>query len=97
MSAALLQRSVAALPAELTHKTQTLDALLARIAAEYAPATLASSLSIEDMVITAAKQRTIETTRGYAQFAAVADGLQKELDKGGCSSSTTRPSSASRA
>ena len=42
----------AALPAGLALKVATLQSLLARIAAGHSPATLASSLSIEDMVVT---------------------------------------------
>ena len=40
------------LPTALAEKSATLQGLLARIAREYAPATLASSLSIEDMALT---------------------------------------------
>jgi phosphoadenosine phosphosulfate reductase len=61
MSAALLDRS-GALPGALAQKAQALDALLSRIAADYAPATLASSLSIEDMVLTDAILRNRDNT-----------------------------------
>jgi phosphoadenosine phosphosulfate reductase len=69
----------AGLPAVLAEKSAALQALLARIAREYAPATLASSLSIEDMVLTDAILRgghaigifTLDTGRMHGDTLAV--------------------------
>jgi phosphoadenosine phosphosulfate reductase len=88
VSAALLQRSAAPLPAPLACKVEELDALLGRIAAGYGPSVLASSLSIEDMVVTDAVLRnkpgigaaieifTLDTGRMHADTLAVVDAIR---------------------
>ena len=48
---AVIESTAASLRAPLADKVRELDGLLGRIAQEFAPATLASSLSIEDMVL----------------------------------------------
>lgn len=79
-------------PAGLTEglaaKVATLEALLARISAGYGPAVLASSLSIEDMVVTDAILRnrastgtridifTLDTGRMHADTLAVIDAIE---------------------
>jgi phosphoadenosine phosphosulfate reductase len=65
-------------------KAQALDSLLARIAAQYSPAALASSLSIEDMVLTDAILRgkhaigifTLDTGRMHADTLALVDAIR---------------------
>lgn len=69
--------------AELRAKIDALEALLPRIAAEFAPATFASSLSIEDMVLTDAILRnkvdisifTLDTGRMHGDTMAVIDAI----------------------
>ncbi|HKY01664.1 MAG TPA: phosphoadenylyl-sulfate reductase [Burkholderiales bacterium] len=69
----------------LATKVQALEALLARIAHEYAPATLASSLSIEDMVLTDAILRnriavgifTLDTGRMHQDTLDVIGAIEK--------------------
>ncbi len=68
----------------LTEKVSALQALLARIAADYSPATLASSLSIEDMVVTDAILRyghgieifTLDTGRMHGDTLALIDAIR---------------------
>jgi phosphoadenosine phosphosulfate reductase len=74
----------AELPATLGAKSAALQGLLARIAADYSPATLASSLSIEDMVVTDAILRggqgigifSLDTGRMHGDTLAVVDAIQ---------------------
>ncbi len=69
--------------ANLSTRVDALEALLTRIATEYAPATFASSLSIEDMVLTDAILRnkigieifTLDTGRMHADTLAVIDAI----------------------
>ena len=69
--------------ASLTARIAALEVVLARIATEYAPATFASSLSIEDMVITDAILRnsidisifSLDTGRMHADTLAVIDAI----------------------
>ncbi len=76
------------LPATLAAKSAALHGLLARIAADYSPATLASSLSIEDMVVTDAILRgghgieifTLDTGRMHADTLAVVEAIQRQYD-----------------
>jgi phosphoadenosine phosphosulfate reductase len=73
------------LPAALTAKVAALHTLLARIAAEYSPATLASSLSIEDQVVTHAilsgghsiEVFTLDTGRMHGDTLAVIDAIRE--------------------
>ena len=68
----------------LAEKVAALQTLLARIAAEYSPAILASSLSIEDMVVTDAILRgghkiaifTLDTGRMHADTLALVDAIR---------------------
>ena len=70
----------------LAARVSTLEVLLARIAADISPAVLASSLSIEDMVITDAILRakvqidifTLDTGRMHADTLAVIDDIQRK-------------------
>lgn len=70
----LQKRALPVLGATLAQKVAALEKLLARVAAEYAPAALASSLSIEDMALTDAILRnsldievfTLDTGRLHA-------------------------------
>lgn len=70
----------------LAAKVKALETLLARIAAEHSPATLASSLSIEDMVVTDAILRTktnieiftLDTGRMHADTLAVIDAIERK-------------------
>jgi len=74
------------LPAALATKSAALQSLLARIAAEYAPATLASSLSIEDMVVTDAilsgghriEVFTLDTGRMHADTLTLVDAIRQK-------------------
>lgn len=74
----------AALPAALAARVEALHALLARIAAEYSPATLASSLSIEDQVVAhaiidgkhAIEVFTLDTGRMHGDTLAVIDAVK---------------------
>jgi len=74
------------LPATLAAKAGALHDVLARIAADYSPATLASSLSIEDMVVTDAILRcghgieifTLDTGRMHADTLALVDAIQRQ-------------------
>jgi len=74
----------ASLAPALAAKVATLEALLRRIAAEYSPAALASSLSIEDMVVTDAILRlglpieifTLDTGRMHGDTLAVIDAIK---------------------
>jgi len=76
------------LPAALATKSAVLQSLLARIAADFAPATLASSLSIEDMVVTDAilsgghriEVFTLDTGRMHADTLALVDAIQQKYD-----------------
>ncbi len=78
----------AALPAGLALKVATLQSLLARIAAGHSPATLASSLSIEDMVVTdailsrrhAIEIFTLDTGRMHADTLALVDAIGQKYD-----------------
>lgn len=78
--------SAAALPARLEQKAAALQAVLARIATEYSPATLASSLSIEDMLLTDAILRgghnieifTLDTGRMHGDTLALIDAIQRQ-------------------
>ncbi|OGA30412.1 MAG: phosphoadenosine phosphosulfate reductase [Betaproteobacteria bacterium RIFCSPLOWO2_02_FULL_65_24] len=77
------------LPPRLALKVEALEALLARIARDYAPSALASSLSIEDMVLTDAILRhreenaagieifTLDTGRLHADTLAVIDAIRQ--------------------
>lgn len=73
-------------PAALATKSTALHSLLARIAADYTPATLASSLSIEDMVVTDAilsgghriEVFTLDTGRMHGDTLALVDAIQKK-------------------
>jgi phosphoadenosine phosphosulfate reductase len=73
-----------ALPGRVAAKASALDSLLARIAAAHPPATLASSLSIEDMVVTDAILRgahaieifTLDTGRMHGDTLAVIDAIR---------------------
>ncbi len=75
-----------ALSASLSARVATLEALLARIAADFSPAVLASSLSIEDMVVTDAILRnkvqidvfTLDTGRMHGDTLAVIDAIQRK-------------------
>ena len=75
--------------ANLRARIDTLEALLTRIAAEYAPATFASSLSIEDMVLTDVILRnkidiaifTLDTGRMHADTLAVIDAIGAKYGK----------------
>ena len=75
-----------ALPAALALKTAALQTLLARITTDYSPATLASSLSIEDMVVTdailsgghAIEVFTLDTGRMHADTLALVDAIQQK-------------------
>ena len=75
-----------ALPAALALKAAALQTLLARIATDYSPATLASSLSIEDMVVTdailsgghAIEVFTLDTGRMHADTLALVDAIQQK-------------------
>ena len=75
-----------ALPAALALKAAALQTLLARIATDYSPATLASSLSIEDMVVTdailsgghAIEVFTLDTRRMHADTLALVDAIQQK-------------------
>jgi phosphoadenosine phosphosulfate reductase len=74
---------------QLARRVAALEALLVRIAAEYAPSALASSLSIEDQVITDAVLRvrarqaadlavfTLDTGRLHADTLAVIDAIRE--------------------
>ena len=74
------------MPASLALKVAALQALLARIAADFAPATLASSLSIEDMVVTDAilsgghgiEVFTLDTGRMHADTLALVDAIRQK-------------------
>ncbi len=85
---ALLKPADIEIPASLASKVATLQSLLARIAADYAPATLASSLSIEDMVVTDAilsgghkiEIFTLDTGRMHADTLALVDAIQRKYD-----------------
>jgi phosphoadenosine phosphosulfate reductase len=80
----------ATLSPALAAKVKALEALLARIAAEYSPSVLASSLSIEDMVVTDAILRTggktaasieiftLDTGRMHADTLAVLDAIERK-------------------
>jgi len=80
-----LQPVAAELPATLGAQSAALQGLLARIAADYSPATLASSLSIEDMVLTDAILRgghgieifSLDTGRMHGDTLAVVDAIQR--------------------
>lgn len=82
------QRKSAAveLPAALAQKSAALQSLLARIAADYTPATLASSLSIEDMVVTDAilsgkhniEVFTLDTGRMHADTLALVNAIEQK-------------------
>jgi phosphoadenosine phosphosulfate reductase len=84
MSTALLERAIAGLPADLAGKAASLDALLARVAGEHSPAIFASSLSIEDMVLTDAILRgghgidifTLDTGRMHADTLALVEAIR---------------------
>ena len=73
-------------PASLATRITELEALLARIAGSFAPATLASSLSIEDMVVTDAILRTkagigiftLDTGRMHGDTLAVIDAIERK-------------------
>jgi phosphoadenosine phosphosulfate reductase len=86
MSARPVEREHASLPAALESKVAALHALLARIAADYSPATLASSLSIEDMVVTDAilggrhdiEIFTLDTGRMHADTLAVVGAIRQK-------------------
>ena len=81
-----VKAATAPLPAALADKSAALQALLARIAREYAPATLASSLSIEDMVLTDAILRgghaigifTLDTGRMHGDTLAVITAIGQQ-------------------
>lgn len=72
------------LPALLADKAASLQAVLTRIVAGHSPATLASSLSIEDMVLTdailggghAIEIFTLDTGRMHADTLALVDAIQ---------------------
>lgn len=74
--------------AQLKARIETLEVELARIAADYSPATFASSLSIEDMVVTDAILRgkidisifTLDTGRMHADTLAVIDAIGAKYD-----------------
>jgi phosphoadenosine phosphosulfate reductase len=78
----------ARLPPALAQKVATLQSLLARIAADHSPATLASSLSIEDMVVTdailscghAIEIFTLDTGRMHADTLALVDAIRQKYD-----------------
>ena len=77
-----------AISAALPVRVATLAALLARIATGFSPAVLASSLSIEDMVVTDAILRsksridifTLDTGRMHADTLAVIDDIRGKYD-----------------
>lgn len=77
--------TAAPMPAQLADKVIALQALLARIATHFPPATLASSLSIEDMVLTDAilggghtiEIFTLDTGRMHADTLALVDAIQR--------------------
>jgi phosphoadenosine phosphosulfate reductase len=79
-------RRPAGLGAELADRVDALEALLARVAAGYAPAALASSLSTEDMVVTDAILRTgtnigiftLDTGRMHGDTLAVVDAIARK-------------------
>ena len=78
-----------ALPARLAAKVAALEALLARIAAQCRPSSLASSLSIEDMVITDAILRgghaieifTLDTGRMHADTLALVEAIRSRYGR----------------
>jgi len=80
------RKPAAELPAALALKAAALQTLLARIAADFAPATLASSLSIEDMVVTDAilsgghriEVFTLDTGRMHADTLALVDAIRQK-------------------
>ena len=90
MGQAAATASPAVLGETLAARVATLEALLARIATGYSPAVLASSLSIEDMVVTDAILRnslrtgagidifTLDTGRMHADTLAVIDAVQRK-------------------
>ena len=73
-------------PASLDARIAELESLLARIATRFAPATLASSLSIEDMVVTDAILRTgagidiftLDTGRMHGDTLAIIDAIERK-------------------
>jgi phosphoadenosine phosphosulfate reductase len=75
---------------ELRGRIADLEALLARIAREFAPATFASSLSIEDMVVTDAILRggirieifTLDTGRMHADTLALVEATRAKYGRG---------------
>jgi len=83
---AQLKSAAAELPAALATKSTALQSLLSRIAADFAPATLASSLSIEDMVVTDAilsgghriEVFTLDTGRMHADALALVYAIQQK-------------------
>ena len=76
--------------AALRARIDALEALLPRIAADFAPATFASSLSIEDMVLTDAILRnridisifTLDTGRMHGDTMAVVDAIGAKYEIG---------------
>ena len=80
------KKAFPALAPELAQKVAALQSLLGRIAIEHSPSTLASSLSIEDMVVTDAILRndlsigifTLDTGRMHGDTLTLIDAIKRK-------------------